>query len=507
VDASRRVLLAMQDRQGAIRAAINRIYYLIWVRDGAIIEAFQAQAGNAAALRLWKQFLLANPTVVREPGHEGRMFGQLVNPISKWQEDGLFYAVWTAFQHWTQTGEPPSAAELAVLTDALAWFERYCFDADRNLFGRFYACESPFAGSHDAGRDGAVGSFTDWGSPRWQGKTVRRAFDLYVNILNWNVYLMLAAMTPDAAQAALWRARAEALRQAMLPLLAGDRPAYGWLVTDDGVHLADSLDRTDYEWALTITPFFPVADAPRLRAALRERTVAQPKGCFLAGWFSMLQSLDPVDHPPAEILEPIDLAAVESYRPGAYLPMPDTVVEMLGITDGDPYHDVRPQAFSIGPMLATITGQGLRRLPYGLAVRPTRVLERLPAYQYRGGTLDVRWQPGATGITIDGEALTGTWQLPEDRLHPGSVIICPATDPMLPTTPTLLSSTVRLRSCAGGSYVCDTFGWNQLRCAGVASMDVTDALGHSLPVTLERSGATIVASFPGTGRCTVHLRP
>jgi hypothetical protein len=505
-EVSRRVLLAMQDHQGAIRAAINRIYYLIWVRDGAIIEAFQAQAGQSAALGLWRRFLLANPTEVTEPGREGRMFGQLVNPITKWQEDGLFYAAWTVFLHWTQGGPRPTEVEMAVLTDALAWSERYAFDQERSLFGRYYACESPFAGSHDFGSDGAVGSFSDGGAPRCAGGTARRSYDVYVNVLNWNVYLMLAAMTDDAALASSWRAQAERLRLAMLPLFDGPRPAYGWIeTTDGGWHRVDAFDRTDYQWAMTIAPFFPVAGAPGIRARLRAEAVAQPAGCFLAGWFSMLQSLDPVDHPAAELTEPIETAMRESHRPGEFLPMPDTVVEMLGMPDGHPYHDVRPQAFSIGPMLATITGLGLRRLPFGLAIRPTTALARLPAYQYGSGTLDVRWEPAASGVAIDGVPLTGTWQLPEDRLGGAAVVTCPAGDATLPVTPTLLASTMRLQSVAGRTYRFEAFGWNQMRFASITSVAAVDAAGNPLTVTLEQVGATIVAGFPGTGPVVVTV--
>ena len=74
----------MQDESGAIRAAIKFIYYLIWVRDGAIIAAPAAQAGWLDPLARWDAFLLANPTLTEhEP--KGRFFGQLVNGrITKW---------------------------------------------------------------------------------------------------------------------------------------------------------------------------------------------------------------------------------------------------------------------------------------------------------------------------------------------------------------------------------------------------------------------------------------
>jgi hypothetical protein len=104
VDVNRRVLLSQQDAQGAIRAALNRIYYLIWARDGAIIECFKAYAGWSEGVEKWTQFLLANPLEVTEEEPRGRTYGMLVNPITKWEEDGVFFAIWSAFTTWTQNG-------------------------------------------------------------------------------------------------------------------------------------------------------------------------------------------------------------------------------------------------------------------------------------------------------------------------------------------------------------------------------------------------------------------
>jgi len=156
---SRRLLLACQDRQGAIRAALSRIYYMIWVRDGAITTAFQGYSGWGDALAAWSRFLLANPTRIDDPECPGRTFGQLVGPIAKRQEDGILYAVWSAFAAWTQSGggaEPPPAAA-AVLGEAVDWLERWCFDDEAGLFYRVFACETPMRGSWDNGYDNAVG--------------------------------------------------------------------------------------------------------------------------------------------------------------------------------------------------------------------------------------------------------------------------------------------------------------------------------------------------------------
>jgi hypothetical protein len=83
-----RAVLSMQDESGAIRAAIRYIYYLIWVRDGALVAAPMARAGLVDPLTRWNGFLLANPTAT-EDEPKGRFFGQLVNGrISKWRRTG-----------------------------------------------------------------------------------------------------------------------------------------------------------------------------------------------------------------------------------------------------------------------------------------------------------------------------------------------------------------------------------------------------------------------------------
>lgn len=515
VDVNRRVLLAMQDKQGAIRAAINRICYLIWVRDGAIIEAFQARSGNPAPLTRWKNFLMANATRIEEPDRRGWMYGQLTNPISKWKEDGLFFAVWTVYEHWTQTGTPPSREELFMLEEVTDWYERYCFDADRQLFGRYYACETPFKGSRDFGIDAAVGKSVDAPGVIYEGQQVLRSYDIYINLLNWNVYLMLAEMATDFKKIRDWRQRARQIRKALLPLIEKTEPDYGWLTLEDGrsvLAAGEGLDRTDYEWALSITPYFPTHRAGLIRQRLFEKTMARPTGCSLAGYFSLLQSLDPLDADPEKFLSAIQLAADQSIRPGDSLPMPYTLVEMLDVADGDPYHDVRPQAFSIGPLLATLSGLGLRRLPHGLALRPNTLLKKIEHYEYRGHVLQVVFDENRSGLSVNHEEVPHTWQIPESLLQTGNnVLHFPAAAPAFPENATLLSSTARLARIrtqgADITYHFDAFGWNSFRfiIPPDYTVDVQEASGSSMAYELERQGPCSWIHFDNSGDCLIRL--
>jgi len=67
----------------------------------------RAQAGNPAFIRTWAPFLLGNPArILGDDGQRHPEFGQLVGTRwSKSEDDGLFYAAWSAFAHWQATGD------------------------------------------------------------------------------------------------------------------------------------------------------------------------------------------------------------------------------------------------------------------------------------------------------------------------------------------------------------------------------------------------------------------
>ncbi len=517
LDKNRRVLLAMQDASGAIRAAINRIYYLIWVRDGAIIECFNAYAGAPEPLRRWTEFLLANPTVIEQEEPTGRTFLMLVNRrITKWEEDGVFYAIWSAFTAWTQTGDDRfvTGERLAVLNDAMDWLERYAYDDGVGLFGRWHRGESPLPGSRGDGWDNAVGKATSRQECVYEGEAIRRSYDIYINLYSYASYIMLAAMERRAASETYLR-KAEDLALRMEPFFGEGLPDYGDLRTGEGEMLRAGpygLDTTDYVWGLTVTPFVPAPwRMPAIRRELYARAMQQPEGYFLAAFFSLLGSLDPDWFDEEDVVRAAEPAARESHRPGEFLPMPDTVVERIGIEDGHPYHDVRPQAFSVGPWLAAMTGLGLRRLPFGLAVRHSGALEEITDYRYRDSALRVTFggQGEAAVLRLNGRDVPGTLQVPEDLLIEGrneiEVVGVAAEGPLL------VESTVRLQAVGhpadATTYTVEAYGKNVLAFRRVQERAVTvsDASGQEVSLERHEADGRCWVEFPGRGRHVVRV--
>lgn len=486
---SRRLLLACQDKQGAIRAAISRIYYMIWVRDGAITTAFQGHSGWGDALAAWARFLLANPTRIDDPDCPGRTFGQLVGPITKRQEDGILYAVWSAFTAWTQSGKAKlSREELALLADAVDWLERWCFDAEAGLFYRVFACETPMRDSWDNGYDNAVGWV--WkGTDHSRGvfledKPVARTYDSYINLGMVSVYRMMASLTGEAGT---WLDKADALFQKSEFLIPADAPApYGKVIFEDGSTTMAGLhdmDREDYAWGHSIPPFG--AAHPGQRRAQRENVIdlleQRRDGYFLASYYSVLAAADPIDHSPEAIYRALREGVESSFTGGGNYPMPMAILEKLGEGPESKWHYIRPQCFSAGPMLAALSGLGVRRLPFGLAVRSGYGLDCLKGFAWRGKILDFAFADDPEAplyIEVNGSVLEHTLQIPEQLLHRNNQIAVSGRQ-LVGDGPLLIASSLRLfrvQSAADDiGYEAEAFGQVELvfRNAGERSARIT----------------------------------
>ncbi|MGE5557995.1 MAG: hypothetical protein ACM3WV_05210 [Bacillota bacterium] len=522
LNVNKRILLAMQDASGAIRAALNRIYYLIWVRDGAIIECYNGYSGWPEPLRKWTEFLLANPTEIKGEEPEGRTFLMLVNKITKWEEDGVFYAIWTAFTAWTQTGDGAfvSGSYLALLREAMDWLEKRCYNKETGLFRRYFYCESPFPGSRDDGFDNAVGLPIEYGSKRLRGKKVKSAEDFYINSYAYACYIMLAAMTSGGiAEAYLKKAGELAkLLKAFFTPETGELPPYGKIYAHDGsMFKAEGygLDMTDQVWGCSVALFYPEPwQLPGIRRRIMKDVLRRPDKFFLAGYFAACAAADLEWIEEKALLKAFDYAAKRCYKPGKYLAMPYTIKEFANMPDGNPYHDVRPQAFSISPWLAAVAGLGLRRLPFGLAVRPNTVLKEIRDYEYRGTS--ITWKYMGKGrfcrVILNGELLHHTLQIPEARLKPDSNDVQIQATGDKPAGPVLIGSTIRLEDVKadGGQivYSGQAYGLNcmEFKDIGDAALEITAEGGCILETDCRTAEGIIYVNFKHQGGFTAVVK-
>ncbi|MDZ7725332.1 MAG: hypothetical protein U5R06_21565 [candidate division KSB1 bacterium] len=512
LEKNRRIALSMQDG-GFMRSTNQYIYYLLWYRDGGMNTSHICYSGWADAAAEHCKIALLNPNISREEP-KGRFFGQLMaGPITKWEEDGLFYAVWPAFAHWTQTGEDRyvSGQYLKNLQQGMDWLERYSFDEDRGLFYRYYYCETPLTGSRGDGYDNAVGRPNDFWQSTYKDSLIVRSYDLYINMLNYSNYMMLSAMT-DAETAETYLRKAEGLEENMRHFFdtPGDLPSYGDLLTDNGTMMAADpygMDQTDYRWALAIPPLHPnyPEHYKNARNALLADMEDNPKGMFICAYNAILTSMDTELYDEDRIMAALDYLVPQSVRPGKYLPMPYTIPELVDQEDGDPFHDVRPLVYSIAPWLSAVTHMGLHRLPFGIAVRRTKYLDSLTDYVYQNGLFDVTYSGSGpiAEVLLNGEPLQHTLQIPLKQIENGDNTLAVNMRERSELKNCLVSSTVELESVDARSDISYTIrarGQNVLRFKHLdRGVRITDARGNKVKYSIQRLDNLTIVDFDGRG--------
>ncbi|MGF1449858.1 MAG: hypothetical protein ACFB20_10635 [Opitutales bacterium] len=470
------------DHSGALRASIKAIYYLIWVRDSAFCFGYQAAAGWTHRLEAWVRLLLANPTRFEEPGMPPKLFAQLVSArFGKAEEDGIYYASWSVFTLWTQTGSALAQAPetLTLLTECIDHFDTYTWDDARGLVGGRFADESPVNGARDCGYDHAIGepTGTEHGFT-CDGQMVARSYDIYINLLAHAAWTQVAALldASEPARATRYRERAAQLWTKLAAFFDGTEalPPYGEMLLESGDRtvakpLGQSVTaaKSVYVWALTLPTFAPIPGIDGIRRKLLRTLMAEPDGHWINGICATIAALDTWVCPESELVAAIEQITRQSGRSGTFLPMPGAMPEKFDAPQGNLYHDIRPQAFAQSAWLGACANLGVRRLPYGLAVRPSKWLKHLKRYAWRGRRLDFDFACGTERpqLVIDGEPAPHTLQLPEDRLS--------AETPQIALTehvhhqPLWLRSTVRLQRCeAVGSgkarYWLTAFGLSEI---------------------------------------------
>lgn len=448
-----RGLHSMIDQSGAFRASLMAIYYLLWVRDSGFSFAYQAAAGWPHKLAEVCRLILDNPNPITDPGLPNtRMFGQLIHTrLGKLEEDGLYYLVWLLFTHHTQHGHLDFVTESdwALIDEALAWVEAVTWDEERGLFGEYFADETPSAGHRDAGWDYAIGKPIGNHHLRDQGQSVARNYDVYFNSCMHSTYTMLTTLRGDPRYAAK-AARLWPELEKLLHNRTDGIPTYGELLM---------VDRTRRQvpywgsaesccvWGLSMPNFLPLADWDAVHNATLDAIIAQPDMHFVNGICSALSAVDTWTYPEEKCLALHERLATETATPGKFLPMGGAMPEKFNAPQGNLHHDIRPQGFAMGAWLAAWTSLGLRRLPYGLALRPTSAFEQIEAYPWQGKTLHLHFGPTerALALEIDGTRVPGTLQIPASALTtPSPVVRLIAA----PSTPLWLRSTVRLDAVA-----------------------------------------------------------
>jgi hypothetical protein len=441
----------------------------------------------------------------------------VVDPaMSGRQEDGLFYAIWSAFTHWSQSGSRRVVDEqrLTLLEEAMNGLEQLCYDAKQNAFGRYYIGSRPLLGSADYGWDGASGKPLNLTPLTWQSKEVTRSYDLYINQLAYSCYLMLSAME-SGAKADAFANKADKLEKYLESFYKKSDvlPSFGTLYGEKGkLGQAEpfSLSHDDYLMALSVSPFYPDYAAIHgiRQAALRDLATRKNSLAWTSYW-AFIAGLDPLFQNQDAIIKAIDdgIALASTSKQAPYFA--DAIVE----NENSPVAGFGACSAPIGSLYAALANTGLRRMPFGLAFRPSRLLNRLSQYEYKGRLLDIQFKGSGTiaNISINGQTPVRTWQLPEAYLQDGvnEVQVNLGTEPA--ASGVLVYSTVRLENVkttgAETVFEMDGYGKNVAVFKNLAGqVKIRAADGTTIPfLTSKKEGFTYIECF-SRGKMTMSVR-
>jgi hypothetical protein len=515
LEKGRRTALSLWNYKGLMRSTNQYIYYLQWIRDAGMNVSHICKTGWPQPAHDSTRFVLENPNFTNEnPGDI--FFGQMCGgPLTKWQEDGLFYVVWPAFLYWTQTGDKSicQGKYLDSMDRGVQWLENRAFDREKGLFGRYFACETAMTGSRDDGWDNVTGAPTyKWGS-QYKGQTIVRSYDLYINLIHYSTYLMLSAMHTDEKKALAYYQKATALEKNMKSFfdIHGPLPSYGDLLTESGTWIkADpfGMDDWDYGWGLSLPPF-EINDPVRyreIREALMKDMTTTGREYFLCTYFGILAGMDTEIHDEDAMMAAMDQQVPWAVRTGKYLPMPYAMPEMFNISEEDVYHDIRPLVYSIAPWVSAVTNLGMHRMPFGIAARGTKYLEKIENYAYKGALLDVSFSGSGEvcKVLLNGQELSETAQIPEDRLKKGvnKLVIEMADGEGMKNA--MVASTVQLDSAKEHSYSITAYGKNVLAFKNMdKEVKILGPNGETVSVETKKMDNLTFLEFQGRGKFEV----
>lgn len=517
---NRRSLLSMQDASGAMRTSLKSNNYLLYYGSGSISGVFNAFSGNPYMLEDFTSLILKNPNYSREYP-KGLFYGQTMSgTITRWDESGAFWAIWSVFNCWTQTGKEVyvSRENLKVLEEAMNWLERYCFDKSEKLFGRYYFGDMPLCYSHDSRWNGTLGNTLNEFPSLYKNDTIIRSYDIYINSLSCSSYLMLAAMEQGERAQYYFKKALELEKHIRSFWGSSVLPSFGKLIsTKKKVIMAEAYgpDQNDYILALSLPFIFSRNFVQQKNALLQlfSDLYAHPRGYSLVSYLSVLRSMDTEFCEEDSLMKALNYLVPQCVRAGKYLKMPNTIVETADIEDGNLFYDDRPYGASIASWLATVTNFGLRRMPFGIAVRATKYLEKINGYVYKNATINFQFQ-GAGKITtliFNHLPLEYTYQIPEDKLLRGNNTLSIELGSINRIAPVLVASTIQLDNVSSQNniieYKITAFGKNILIFKNLSKhVLIKNHLGAPVRFQSSGFGGYTGIFFEGKGRFLVYLQ-
>ncbi|MFW6303398.1 MAG: hypothetical protein ACOC2L_02140, partial [Candidatus Sumerlaeota bacterium] len=380
LDLNQRVVYSGIDEGGACFGALNRIYHLIWVRDGSMTTALSARSGNPEYLKKWAPFLMANPSVMmREDGSHVLEYLQIVG--SRWtksEDDGIFYAALTLFTYFQTTGDDSliRGRGLEILIESMDRFLEKAWEEDLGMIGSDTRGEESLKGSPYYGYDIVNGMMKkSKGTAEKDDKVLERSYSLYNQVNVYNTLLMLTSLLNerpelDGGRSARYMEIAAKLQETIDTDFLNDKGCLkaDRAVFDDGtvgwIEFEPGADYWEYAWAVSLGPFFPAPEA-QLRSARKVPELwPQIKAYGYCPWNTLARTLREHGMDSKNWRAMLDEEIEDALMLTEKYPTPGALTEYQNAPDG-----WRALPFSAGSLFFSASSLLLQSLPFGIAVR------------------------------------------------------------------------------------------------------------------------------------------
>lgn len=444
LDLNRRIVYSGIDEGGACFGALNRIYHLIWVRDGAMTTSHMARSGNPDFLKTFAPFLLNNPSKNRRPdGMLVAEFSQIIGSRwSKSEDDGIYYALLSLFTHWITTGDDSllRGEEFEIVLQAFEDFLEKAWEPEMEMVGSDTLGESPLAHNPYFGFDVVTGGVEDADALEGGGDSYKaclaRCYSLYNNVNTYNALLMASILLGELNP----RGCEKIEKYVEISIKIKNKINKQWIDEEgylyssynrytDGTYswcpFGERGDYWEHAWATSLGPFFPAPTLQLKTARMILERWPQEKEYGFTPWNTMLRfarDLGMNDQDYASLLQPeIDDAMTVSNR----YPMQCALGEYSDSINNEArmFQAWRALPFTAGSLFYSVTSLIVHSLPMGIAVRGSGLIDKVKKYYFQTACIDVH----ASGegeyvgaVFVNGRPLVGTLQIPSSWLRTGS---------------------------------------------------------------------------------------
>ena len=436
LDINKRLVFSAVDAGGVTHGALQRIYFLCWIRDVMMSTSMFALAGVPDLLELTYPYVALNPTTDEKKTFNGKKINEYLQIVgTRWtksEDDGLYYIISGLYSLYKTTGDDSwlFGVHFQPMIDAVDYAIATLYDTKKGIFGSDTMGEATLKSSPFYGYDGVNGSIDSYlGEFQTQkGKEVVYAYSLYHNVNMYNILRMLEVLikeSPDVDQSQTHRFRelGDKLQEKIIETFRNDKLGRfnpGCLILADGEELwiedFRNYDLWEYTWSVSMVPFLPdVQLALESCKYVKEEWATMDYG--FCPWNTLSRFLKEYGMSDQDYEQMLSKEIQDALQYLEKYPMEGALTELAGNRT-----EWKGLPFSQGSLMFSLYSLIIQSLPLGIAVRASDFVDEVKYFVYRDRRINAKSTGSGEQVlswSINNKVLKSTLQIPESHLKPG----------------------------------------------------------------------------------------